>query len=448
MLGAAWYPEQWPESRWEADLALMEKAHLHVVRVGEFAWSSLEPTEGHYDLDWLERAINLAGKHGIYTVLGTPTATPPAWLTTEVSGDAAHRRERPARRARQPAAVQLVEREVPRACRGTSWSGWRRALGTIRMSSAGRSTTRSRRPRPSDGSAEAVSGLAAEALRHARQSERALDDDLLEPDLHRLVADSDSEARWHRQRQPGAAAELAAVLSDTWRSYLLNQIDVIRPRADARQFITTNTMGFFQCYDHYITESVLDLAAWDDYIPDGKIDPVRNGMAHDLTRGFKRKNFWVMETQPGFVNWSSVNISLDKGEVRAMAWHDIAHGADAVSYWQWRSALNGQEQYHGTLVGADGTPVPLYPEVQQIGAEFEKAGPVLARNAMSSPRWRCCTRTRAAGRSSGSRRRTSSIRWRRWRATMGRCGTLTHAVDIVSPQRRSCRGTSWWLLRR
>ncbi|MGZ4789605.1 MAG: beta-galactosidase, partial [Terriglobales bacterium] len=99
---------------------------------------------------------------------------------------------------------------------------------------------------------------------------------------------------------------------------------------------------------------------------------------HDLTRGFKRKNFWVMETQPGSVNWAHINNSLDKGEVRAMAWHDIGHGADTVSYWQWRSALNGQEQYHGTLVGPDGTPVPLYDEVAQVGREFAKAAPVLA----------------------------------------------------------------------
>jgi beta-galactosidase len=76
-----------------------------------------------------------------------------------------------------------------------------------------------------------------------------------------------------------------------------------------------------------------------------------------------------------------VNNSLDKGEVRAMAWHAIGHGADAVSYWQWRSALNGQEQYHGTLVGPDGTPEPVYSEVQQIGAEFAKANAVLARTS-------------------------------------------------------------------
>src|SRR2546425_6281479 len=81
LLGTAWYPEQWPESRWEADLTLMEQAGVRMVRVGEFAWSRMEPSEGQYDLDWLERAITAASKHGIYTVLGTPTPAPPAWLT-------------------------------------------------------------------------------------------------------------------------------------------------------------------------------------------------------------------------------------------------------------------------------------------------------------------------------------------------------------------------------
>ncbi|MEP6645214.1 MAG: beta-galactosidase trimerization domain-containing protein, partial [Acidobacteriaceae bacterium] len=128
----------------------------------------------------------------------------------------------------------------------------------------------------------------------------------------------------------------------------------------------------------------LDLASWDDYVGQGHLDPARNGAAHDLTRGFKRKNFWVMETQPGSVNWADINNSLDKGEVRAMAWHDIGHGADTVSYWQWRSALNGQEEYHGTLVGADGTPVPLYSEIQQIGTEFAAAGPALAGTSVKS----------------------------------------------------------------
>jgi beta-galactosidase len=80
-LGAAWYPEAWPESRWERDLTLMQQAGINFVRITEFAWSAMEPSEGHYDLDWVNRAIRLAEKHGIAVVLGTPSAAPPAWLT-------------------------------------------------------------------------------------------------------------------------------------------------------------------------------------------------------------------------------------------------------------------------------------------------------------------------------------------------------------------------------
>jgi len=152
--------------------------------------------------------------------------------------------------------------------------------------------------------------------------------------------------------------------------YQRNQIDVIRQHVHARQFITTNFMGFFDGYDHYILSEPLTFASWDDYVGSGHIDFYQNGLTHDLTRGFKRSNFWVIETQPGAVNWHSVNNFLNKGEVRAMAWQAIAHGSDEVGYWQWRSALNGQEEYHGTLVGADGTPVPLYEEISQIGREF------------------------------------------------------------------------------
>jgi beta-galactosidase len=187
-----------------------------------------------------------------------------------------------------------------------------------------------------------------------------------------------------RYGNPGLLLNWKQFVSDTWRSYQKVQLDAIRAHAEPRQIITTNMMGWFDAYDHYTVSQDLDFASWDDYVGSGQLDFVRNGATHDLTRGLLRKNFWVMETQPGFVNWHANNNALDKGEVRAMAWHAIGHGSEAVEYWQWRSALNGQEQYHGVLVGADGTPVPLYDEVKQLGAEFEKAAPVLAGTTVKS----------------------------------------------------------------
>lgn len=95
-------------------------------------------------------------------------------------------------------------------------------------------------------------------------------------------------------------------------------------------------------------------------------------MLNDFVRGWRRQNFWVMETQPGSVNWAPSNNALAPDETRALAWQDVGHGADAILYWQWRSALNGQEQYHGAIVGPDGKPNPIYAEIQKLGAEFNE----------------------------------------------------------------------------
>ena len=91
----------------------------------------------------------------------------------------------------------------------------------------------------------------------------------------------------------------------------------------------------------------------------GHMNYLESGAAHDLVRGYKDRRFWLMETQPGNVNWQKVNNSLNQGETRAAAWHAVAHGAQAVLYWQWRSALGGQEQYHGTLLDPIRPAAPL-----------------------------------------------------------------------------------------
>jgi beta-galactosidase len=79
--GAAYYPEQWPPAQWAHDIRLMKAAGFSVVRMAEFAWSTMEPAEGRFDFDWLDQAICQLAAAGIQTVLGTPTAAPPAWLT-------------------------------------------------------------------------------------------------------------------------------------------------------------------------------------------------------------------------------------------------------------------------------------------------------------------------------------------------------------------------------
>lgn len=379
LLGTAWYPEQWPESRWDADLALMQQAGIRMVRIAEFAWSRMEPAEGHYDLDWIDHALTAAAKRGIYTVLGTPTPTPPAWMTQKYpeilrmyeDGRRAEHGNRQHFNFANPKyrefTRKIAEQMAKRFGHNPYVLGWQ--IDNEYAEESYDPETKAQFQQWLKARYGTLDNLNARWTT-AYWSETYFDWDQIPIQTH--------------YGNPGLLLSWRRFVSDTWRSYQKTQLDVIRANSDPRQFITTNMMGWFDAYDHYVVTQDLDLASWDNYIGRGHLDASANGAVHDLTRGFKRKNFWVMETQPGSVNWSPNNNSLDKGEVRAMAWHAIGHGADTVSYWQWRSALNGQEQYHGTLVGADGTPVPLYPEVQQIGKEFAKASPVLAGTSVKS----------------------------------------------------------------
>ena len=78
--GVDYYPEHWPEECWPEDVRLMVEAGFNVVRLAEFAWSKLEPRDGDYDFNWLDRAISLLASHDMRVILGTPTASPPPWL--------------------------------------------------------------------------------------------------------------------------------------------------------------------------------------------------------------------------------------------------------------------------------------------------------------------------------------------------------------------------------
>jgi beta-galactosidase len=374
LLGAAWYPEQWPESRWDADLQLMEDAHLRVVRVGEFAWSTLEPSEGHYNLDWLARAIRLAEKHHIAVVIGTPTDAPPAWLTSahpetlRVDADG-RRAEHGSRRqfnyaspAYRVFCAAIAMQLARRFGHDPNVIGWQ--IGNEYTDESFDSGTR----RQFD-----------EWLRQKYKTLAALNS------AWTTSYWSQTYDRWDEIPLPTAGGNPGLLLdhkrfvSDTWRSFQRVQIDSIRRYAETRQFITTNIGGlaWSDNWDHYEITRDLDLASWDDYVGEGHLNVARNAAMHDFARGWRRQNFWVMETQPGSVNWAPVNTTLDRGETRAMAWQAVGHGADAVLYWQWRDALNGQEQYHGALIGPDGAPLPVYSEIRDIGSEFEQAAAAL-----------------------------------------------------------------------
>lgn len=373
-LGAAWYPEQWNETEWDHDLALMEQAHLTVIRVGEFAWSRMEPTEGQYNLEWLTRAIRLAEKHHIQVVIGTPTDAPPAWLTSKypdtLGTDAnGKRREHGGRRQFSYSSpkyrqfcVAIATKLAQRFGHDPNVIGWQ--IGNEYTDESFDAATR------------------AQFQQFLKAKYKTLDN----LNNHWSTAYwSQTYTAWSQiplptgGGNPGLLLEHKHFVTATWKSFQHDQLAAIRQRADKRQFITTNIggLGWSDNWDHYTINEELDIASWDDYVGTGHLNVTRNAFMNDFVRGWKRKNFWVMETQPGSVNWAPVNNALDPGETRALAWQTIGHGADAVLYWQWRDALNGQEQYHGAIVGPDGEPLPIYKEIRQLGEDLQKTSEAL-----------------------------------------------------------------------
>lgn len=372
-IGAAYYPEHWPEERWKEDLRLMLDAGLNVVRMGEFAWSSMEPAPGEFRFDWLERAIEMFAKAGIQVVLGTPTAAPPAWLAQQYPDSLAL--EESGRRAQfgnrchycvtspemYDATRRLVEAMAARFGPHPNVIGWQIDNEFCRVCYCERCQRRFQ-----------------DFLKERFQTLEALN-------AHWSTAYwSQTYSAWEQipipigPHNPGLRLEFKHFITDAYRRFQKFQIDLLRPHLGADVWITHNYMSWFDGFDHYALSADLDKVSWDWYIGKGHNNHLKTSALHNLTRGMKRQGFWLMETQPGNVNWNDMNNSLNRGEARTMAWQAVAHGAEAVLYWQWRSALGGQEQYHGTLVDAAGRPRPFYGEVQQVAREFAKVSELLA----------------------------------------------------------------------
>lgn len=372
-IGSAYYPEHWPEPNWKEDIRLMHEAGFNTARMGDFAWSTFEPEEGRYEFGWMERAIATLAEAGIDTVLCTPTAGPPAWLVKKYPDilpiDESGRRIQfgnrchycvnspDFHRAVQKLAVKMAEEfgANPHVI------GWQIDNEYNRYCYCPH----------------------CQQLFHEYLQERY--ETLEKLNQHWTTAYwSQTYDSWDEiplpigPHNPGLMLEFKHFMTLSYQRYQRLQIDALRPGLPQGSWITHNFMNWNEGYDHYVMSKDLDLASWDWYVGMGNHDYLTSGAAHDLVRGYKRRNFWLMETQPGNVNWKPLNNVLNKGEARVMAWHAVGHGADAVLYWQWRSPLNGQEQYHGTLVDPSNQPRPFYSEARQLAQDFSSCSDLLA----------------------------------------------------------------------
>jgi beta-galactosidase len=371
--GAAYYPERWPEDRWSEDIGLMVEAGFTVVRMGEFAWSTFETKETEFHFGWLHRAIGLLAEHGILTVFCTPTAAPPVWLTQKnpstLAVDENGKRYKYGKRYHycvnsleyHQHTRRIVEAIAEYFGGNPNILGWQidNEFRTVCYCDTCRSV---------------FQAFLAEKF----ESLEALNDHWATRYWSQTYSSWDQIPIPKPGHNPGLMLSFQQFVTHSYKKYQKLQADILRPHLQKGVWVTHNFMKWFPKYDHYEMSEDLDLASWDWYVPDSHPDYTETGAAHDLVRGFKRRNFWLMETQPANVNWTLISNRVNKWACRAMAWHAVGHGADALLYWQWRSALNGQEQYHGSLVDHSGQPRPFYDEAVQIGSQFKKVSDLLA----------------------------------------------------------------------
>jgi beta-galactosidase len=371
-LGSAYYPEHWPEDRWPEDIRLMKAAEFTVARVGEFAWSTFEPQEDEYNFKWMDRAIELLAENDIETVMSTPTAAPPAWLTQKypatLARDENGRQYEHGRRCHYCVnsleyhnhTQKIVTAMAEHFGANPNIIGWQfdNEYGTICYCDTCRAKFQ-------------------EYLQEKFQSLEELNEKWSTAYWSQTYFAWDQIPTPKAGHNPGLMLAWQQFVTNSYRQFQKIQIDALRPHITEAVWVTHNFMKWYPKYDHYELSADLDVVSWDWYVGSGHNDFTESGAAHELVRGFKRQNFWLMETQPANVNWAPISNQTNKGECRAMAWHAVAHGADAVLYWQWRSALNGQEQYHGSLVDQSGQPRPFYDEAAQIGEEFSKVSELL-----------------------------------------------------------------------
>jgi beta-galactosidase len=377
--GVAYYPEHWNEAHWPEDARLMREAGLSVVRLAEFAWDKIEPEEGEFNWAWLDKAIEVLTAEALKIVLCTPTPTPPPWLT-RLHPDICRVREDGVRispgarrhaTANSPAYLQhsrrIVEAITQRYGNHPDVIGWQ---------------------------VDNEFGC-GETTRSYGEHDKAAFHRWLQEQYHSLEALNEAWGTqfwgmtyytWEEIPIPGITTEPQSpsmrldyrrFSSDAWVRFQRMQIEIIRQHSPGR-FVTHNFMVRHWSLDYWKLAQDLDFVSYDNY-PHGLRGPAEVAMNHDLMWAFKRRSFWVMEQQPGQVNWHPFNPPVPPGQVRAWSHQAVAHGAEAIIYFRWRAARFGTEQRHGGLLKWDRSIDQCYVEAQQVAQEFQQLPPKVER---------------------------------------------------------------------
>lgn len=353
-IGVDYYPEQWEEKLWEEDADKMQKAGVKIVRMAEFAWSRLEPEEGVYDFAWLDRAVELFTSRGIDVFLCTPTCTPPQWMFE-----------------RYPEVIQ-VDKTGHRIITGIR--GHRCMNSPVFRGFAEKIITKmvSRyRDIPEvigyqiDNELEANHCCCPVCQDQFRQWMKRKYKTVEEinraygnivwsgeySDFSQVKPPMGEMTKW---LNPSLNLDFNRYASDSTVDYVDFQRKLIHD-IDEKALITTNNWLCENMPDFYDMFPDLDFVSYDNYpttrLPQNQEELYSHSFHLDLMRGIKRQNFWIMEQLSGSVgSWMPMSPTLRPGMLKGYSLQAIAHGADAVIHFRWRTAVAGAEMYwHGIL---------------------------------------------------------------------------------------------------
>ncbi|WP_108484485.1 beta-galactosidase [Oceaniglobus ichthyenteri] len=396
--GVCYYPEHWPETQWPEDAARMVNAGLSWVRIGEFAWSRIEPREGQFDFGWLDRALDVLGAAGLRVILGTPTATPPLWvvqkhpdmLAVDATGQprkfGSRRHYCFSHQGYRDECYRIVTLLAERYGVHPHIHAWQidNEYGchdtTLSYSSAARDGFR-------DWCAQRYQSVDALNRAWGNVFWSMEYDSIDDIDLPNLTV---------TEPNPAHVMAFRRFSSDQVVGFNKLQADVLRRHTSAP--LIHNYMGRILDFDHFDVGADLDIASWDSY-PIGFLsdrleasndhksrflrqgDPDMQAFHHDLYRAVGKGRWWVMEQQPGPVNWAPYNPAPLPGMARLWAHEAFAHGAETVCYFRWRQAPFAQEQQHAGLLRPDSADAPALGEAAQVAQElaaFPDAGTATA----------------------------------------------------------------------
>jgi beta-galactosidase len=379
LFGGDYNPEQWPEPVWDDDYRLFDQAGIDTVTLGVFAWTLTQPAPEVYDFSRLDRIVERAGAQRRRICLATGTGAHPAWMARafpEVTRtDFEGRRHRYGQRHNSCPSSPVFRRMSAELARRlaaryganpavVAWHVGNEYGGACYCDLCGAGFRDWLRKRYD--SLDALN----EAWYTTFWSHTFTDWDQIEPP-------SELTEHWrgpdHTAFQ-GMTVDYLRFMSDAMLANFLDEKRAIRESCTDTP-VTTNFMGLYRPLDYHRWAPHLDFASWDNYPPDEE-SQARMALAHDLTRGLKGgQPFWLMEQTPSVTACRDVNPLKRPGIMRLWSWQAVAHGADAVLFFQLRASRGACEKYHGAVIGHGGrSDTRVFREVAALGAELEQVG--------------------------------------------------------------------------